>query len=140
MKNLLVILVLFLLGCKSNKFALESTSIFTFKEIFFTETPAAIQEGNSFATVTLEFQNFDGLKNIELIGIYFKEKYALLKAKNKVTYQASIILPKEKEEIKEKIPFEIQSNEIIISYKESGKQKYLLKIIQRKDSFDNVPR
>lgn len=140
MKNLLVILVVFLLGCKSNKFALETTSIFTFKEVFFTEIPAAIQEGNSFATVTLEFQNLDELKNIELIGIYFKEKYALLKAKNKLTYQASIILPKDKEQIQEKIPFEIQSNEIVISYKESGKQKYLLQKIQRKDSFDNVPR
>lgn len=140
MKNLLVILLVFLLCCKSNKFALETASIFTFKEIFFTEIPAAIREGNSFATVTLEFQNLEELKNIELIGIYFKEKYALLKAKNKVTYQASIILPKNKEQIQEKIPFEIQSNEIVISYKESGKQKYLLKKIQRKDSFDNVPR
>lgn len=140
MKNILVILVVFLMGCKSNKFALEATSIFAIKEAYYTVTPAAIQEGNSFATVTLAFENYEELKNIELLGIYFREKYALLKTKNKVTYQASIILPKDKEQIQEKIPFKIQSNEIVISFKESGKQKYLLHKIQSKDSFDDIPR
>lgn len=140
MKNVMFVLVVFLMGCKSNKFILEKNSIFSFKEAFYEVTPAAIQEGTSFATVTLAFLNQEELKEIEFIGIYFKEKYGLLKPKNMLTYQASIILPKDKEQLKEKIPFEIQSNEIVISYKQAGKQKYLLKKVNRKDSFDTIRR
>lgn len=140
MKNGMFILVVFLMGCKGNKFVLETNSKFTFKEAFYTVTPPAIQEGNSFSIVTLEFSSQEELKEIELKGIYFMEKYGLLKAKNRVTYQASIILPKDKEVLKEKIPFQIEANEIVISYIEAGKQKYLLKKLNRKDSFDNIPR
>ncbi|OIP46013.1 MAG: hypothetical protein COZ16_04420 [Flavobacteriaceae bacterium CG_4_10_14_3_um_filter_31_253] len=126
-------------GCNSNKFLLKNTSRFTF-EAFYKVTPAAIREGNSFALVTLEFANPDELRDIELLGIYFKEKYAVLKVKDSVNYQASIILPKDGERTDEKIPFEIQSNEIVISFKKSGKQQYELYKIKQKNYFETTPR
>ena len=115
---------------------------FQLKEAFFEETPSAIREGNSFAKITITSVNTDNIKSIEIKGVYFKNQFAKLVSKDSTTFIASIILLKEEVSSENKIPFDLKSDEIVVSYLEKRKEKFALFKIKRKDSLDSnkIPR
>lgn len=129
-------------GCHSGKYFLQKNSLIQLEDAFYEVTPPAIKEGNSFAKITLIISNTEDLKEIEFIGVYFKNQFATLVFKANNTFEASIILPKKDALNEEKIPFTIQSNEIIISYKEKKKEKFALFKIKMKNTLDSnlIPR
>ncbi|MDP5094138.1 MAG: hypothetical protein NWQ17_12575 [Polaribacter sp.] len=142
MKQTLILLIIVVSGCKSGKFFLQKTPRFQLKEAFFEETPSAIKEGNSFAEITIISANTDDIENTEIKGVYFKNQFAKLVSKDSITFIASIILPKEEALKESKIPFELKSDEIVVSYLEKSKEKFALFKIKRKESLDSnkIPR
>ena len=142
MKHTLILFIIVVSGCKSGKFFLQEAPRFQLKEAFFEETPSAIREGNSFAKITITSVNTDNIKSIEIKGVYFKNQFAKLVSKDSTTFIASIILPKEEVSNENKIPFDLKSDEIVVSYLEKRKEKFALFKIKRKDSLDSnkIPR
>ena len=142
MKHTLILFIIVVSGCKSGKFFLQEAPRFQLKEAFFEETPSAIKEGNSFAKITFILANTDNIESIEIKGVYFKNQLAKLVSKDSTTFIASIILPKEEVSNENKIPFDLKSDEIMVSYLEKRKEKFALFKIKRKDSLDSnkIPR
>ncbi|MDP4704477.1 MAG: hypothetical protein NWS05_05420 [Polaribacter sp.] len=142
MKHTLILFIIVVSGCKSGKFFLQEAPRFQLKEAFFEETPSAIKEGNSFAKITFILANTDNIESIEIKGVYFKNQFAKLVSKDSTTFIASIILPKEEVSNENKIPFDLKSDEIMVSYLEKRKEKFALFKIKRKDSLDSnkIPR
>ena len=142
MKHTLILFIIVVSGCKSGKFFLQEAPRFQLKEAFFEETPSAIREGNSFAKITFILANTYNIESIEIKGVYFKNQFAKLVSKDSTTFIASIILPKEEVSIENKIPFDLKSDEIVVSYLEKRKEKFALFKIKRKDSLDSnkIPR
>ena len=142
MKHTLILFIIVVSGCKSGKFFLQEAPRFQLKEAFFEETPSAIKEGNSFAKITFILANTDNIESIEIKGVYFKNQFAKLVSKDSTTFIASIILSKEEVSNENKIPFDLKSDEIMVSYLEKRKEKFALFKIKRKDSLDSnkIPR
>lgn len=142
MKHALILFIIVVSGCKSGKFYLQEAPRFQLKEALFEETPSAIKEGNSFAEITFILANTDNIESIEIKGVYFKNQFAKLVSKDSTTFIASIIFPKEEVSNENKIPFDLKSDEIVVSYLEKRKEKFALFKIKRKASLDSnkIPR
>jgi hypothetical protein len=142
MKYNTLLAIVFFIGCNSSKFYLQEKPMIQVNEAFYEVIPSAIKEGNSFAKITLIFNNSDVLNKIEIKGVYFKNQFAKLISKDKNTFVASIILPKEATLDENKIPFTLNPGEIVVSYKEKNKEKFALFKVKLKDSIDSntIPR
>jgi hypothetical protein len=145
-------LVVFL-GC-ANTYKLEKKSNLSFSESYYKFTPTGVKGGDSAYNIHVTIDKNSSLdkKNLKLLGVYFKEKYANFKRQGLDTYQAYI---KEKgnantlefdtnkalkvvEAKEEKTPFILQGNEAVIRYSLYEKQKYF-KIILTKKSLKTFP-
>jgi hypothetical protein len=127
-----------MIGCKSQKYQLESSPILTLKEGYYVVIPPAIVEGVTSVKASLKFDEFDK-GEIELIGFYFRNNYISMKAVSDPYAIEGGVLKKENSE-ETKIPFSIEPYEVVLSYKEKGKLKYAKFNIKKKAIFDNIPR
>ncbi|ARV06869.1 hypothetical protein BTO04_09320 [Polaribacter sp. SA4-10] len=128
-------------GCKSQEYQLVDKPILILKEGFYVEIPPAIVEGFSSVKATLKFQVFDKEK-IELLGFYFRNNYILMKEVLDPYAIEGSVQKKSKEDVDQKntIPFNLESYEVVLSYKYLGNLKYAKFKVKRKVSFDDVPR
>jgi hypothetical protein len=142
-----------LMGC-ANTYKLDKKSNLSFSESYYKFTPTGVKGGDSAYNIHVTIDKNSSLdkKNIKILGVYFKEKYAKFKGQGLDTYQAYV---KEKgnadklefdtnkalkvvEGKEEKIPFILHGNEAVIRYSVYEKQKYL-KIILTKKNLKTFP-
>ena len=149
-KFLSFLVIAVIMGC-ANAYKLEKKSNLNFTESYFKSWSSGVKDGGSGYSIFLFLdKNFD-LKNnkTEIKGIYFKEKYASIKAQGENKFQAfvkdgsivNVIVEKGKKEIvetkeDEKIPFELKENEAVISYLVNDKNKYVKIILNEKKTMD----
>ena len=149
-KFLSFLVIAVIMGC-ANTYKLEKKSNLNFTESYFKSWSSGVKDGGSgYSIFLLLDKNFD-LKNnkTEIKGIYFKEKYASIKAQGENKFQAfvkdgsivNVIVEKGKKEIvetkdDEKIPFELKENEAVISYLVNDKNKYVKIILNEKKTMD----
>lgn len=126
MKYISILCILLFASCASKKFTLEESSNLHLKDAFYEIIPPAIKEGNTFVKITLLLSKENNHKEVQLNGVYFKNQYAKLVAKNDSISMASIILPKQSDIKKDVIPFDIESGKIVVAYDENEKQKFAL--------------
>ena len=130
--------------CGNAQYNLERTppqSLNT-QEAYYQVAHPGIREGNTYVTVY-----FPATEDIALDSLYFrgqKAKFDLKdgqyvavlveESKEKLVLSEQGSTPKSTEETKEAIPFDLQPEECVISYEESGKIKYLkLDAIRKND-------
>ena len=142
-----------LMGC-ANTYKLEKKSNLSFSESYYKFTPTGVKGGNSAYNIHIKIDKNSSLdkKNLKILGVYFKEKYAKFKLQKLDTYQAYI---KDKgnadklefdtnkglksvEGKQKKIPFILQGNEAVVRYSVNQKQKYL-KIVLTKKNLKTFP-
>jgi hypothetical protein len=136
-----------LIGC-ANTYNLEENSILSFSESYYKFMPTGVKGGDSAYNIHVTIDKNSSLdkKNVKILGVYFKEKYAKFKRQGLDTYQAYI---KEKGNAdtlefdtnkalkvvkgkEEKTPFILQGNEAVIRYSVYEKQKYVKIILTKK--------
>jgi len=149
-RNILGMLFFLMLMSCSNKFYLEKKPILSFNESYYSKWTSGIQGGGSgFNVYVIIDKNIDvSKKDIEILGVYFKEKYCTLKYQKSNPYQCFI---KNKEnletnspdnkvvknnDIDEKIPFSLKGNQAVVSYKVKRKQKYTKITLIKKETMD----
>jgi hypothetical protein len=142
-----------LLGC-ANTYKLEKKSNLSFSESYYKYTPTGVKGGDSAYNIFVTADKNSSLdkKNIKILGVYFKEKYAKFKLQGLDAYQAYIKVKGNADKLEfdtnkalkvveikeEKIPFILQGNEAVIRYSVYGKQKYL-KIVLTKKNLKTFP-
>jgi hypothetical protein len=142
-----------LLGC-ANTYKLEKKSNLSFSESYYKFTPTGVKGGDSAYNIYVTVDENSSLdkKNVKILGVYFKEKYAKFKGQGLDTYQAYLKEKSTADQLEfntkkalkvvkgteEKTPFILQGNEAVIRYSEYGKQKYL-KIILTKKNLKTLP-
>lgn len=136
MKNTLILFFgLTILGCKSHKYNLEENSSLTLKEGFYTIIPSGVFEGKTSASVTIILDDFDK-EAIVLKGFYFRNRFIEIK-ENSNTINGSIFL---EDKIDTKTPFEIENSDVVISYLQNEKQKFVkFKLRKKENGINNVP-
>lgn len=132
-------LIALLMGCKSQDFALVKENELQLKKGFFKEIPPAIADEDTYIQVNLKFNVFD-TNAFELVAIYFRNQIIPSKvSKNNFSISGSI--NKELTLVENvEFPFELQSNEIVLSYKNKNKIKFAKYTIDRKILMDDIPR
>jgi hypothetical protein len=142
-----------LMGC-ANTYKLEKKSNLSFSQSYYKFTPTAVKGRDSAYNIYLTVDKnsrFDK-KNIQILGVYFKEKYANFKRQGLDTYQAYVKEQGNADQLEfetnkllkvvgskeEKIPFILYGNEAVIRYSVYKKQKYL-KIILTKKNLKTLP-
>jgi hypothetical protein len=139
--------LLVLIGC-ANTYKLEKKSTLSFSESYYKFVPSGIRGGNSAYNIYLTIDKSSSLdkKDVKILGVYFKEKYAKFKRQGLGTYQAYV---KEKstanklafdtnttskifENTEQKTPFNLKENEAVICYLMHEKRKYLKIILTKK--------
>ena len=143
-----------ILGCAS-KFNPESNTFINSTESYYTLWNSPIRDGGSVYSVYIVLdKNLDlNTKQIEIQGIYFKDKYCTLKYQNQHLYQGFIknksnnnTLEMEgdldsqplEEDVAEDIPFKLTGQEAVIVYKVKNVLKHV-KIELRKKQTLEVP-
>ena len=134
-KEFVFFLILISVGC-SNKINLEKNSRLVFEESYYQSWVAGVKGGGSGLNIYLTLENSSN-KNIQLEGIYFKDKYCKLKSLGDQKYQCSILMDENREtnflpppivldtsEI-DKTPFTIEGDDAVIVYIENKKRKYI---------------
>lgn len=136
MKNTLILFFgLTILGCKSHKYSLEENSSLTLKEGFYTIIPSGVFEGKTSASVTIILDDFDK-EAIVLKGFYFRNRFIEIK-ENSNTINGSIFL---EDKIDTKTPFELENSDVVISYLQNEKQKFVkFKLRKKENGINNVP-
>ncbi|MEN8880676.1 MAG: hypothetical protein ABF311_10925, partial [Polaribacter sp.] len=116
-------LVVFLMGCKSQDFSLVKENELQLNEGFFKEISPAIADEDTYIQVNLNFNQFDTAK-IKLLAIYFRNQIIPSKV-NEDTFSISGSINKESTLVKYiAFPFELKTNEVVLSYKKKNKTNY----------------
>ena len=153
-KFLLPFVLLLILGCASQFNPVSNTFINT-KESYYTVWNSPIRGGGSGYSIYIVLdKKLDlNISQIEIQGIYFKDKYSALKYQKPGLYQGFIknkatnntlemegVLRKKpvKEDVTEDIPFKLTGQEAVIVYKSKNALKYV-KIELRKKQTLEVP-
>ena len=138
-------LLLFSIGC-SNQFKLEKKSILTFEESYYQEWVAGVKGGGAGLNIFLKLKESVNNTKVQIEGLYFREKYCELKFQGAKKYQGfiktnqnnkpnisdnSVVV--EETEIK-KIPFTLEKDNAVITYKENGKQKFFKIVLNKKET------
>tara|TARA_B110000879_G_scaffold70942_1_gene99057 strand:- start:219 stop:683 length:465 start_codon:yes stop_codon:yes gene_type:complete len=138
-------LLLFSLGC-SNQFKLEKKAPLTFKESYYQEWVSGVKGGGSGVDVFLLLEESNINKNVQMKGLYFKQKYCKLELQGNNKYQGFIKTNENqtsnisdnfvavKESEVEKILFFLKGDNAVISYIENNKQKYFKITLDKKQS------
>ena len=132
--SFILFLLLTSIGC-SNQLNLEKHTDLVFKESYYQSWVSGVKGGGSGLIIFLTLGDSSS-KNIQLEGIYFKDKYCKLTSKSDLKYQCTILKNENREtnsfikpienstkEI-EKIPFMIQGDEAVVEYLENKKRRY----------------
>ncbi len=128
-----------LIACKPQEYQLEVKPKLILKEGFYIEIPPAISEGKSYVKVILKFEEFDK-ETLKIKGFYFRNNFISMKeVKDPFSIEGSIIRS-QSENISKNIPFELEPFEVVLSYENNKKLKYIKYSVKRKISFDDVPR
>lgn len=133
-KEFVFFLILISVGC-SNKINLEKNSRLVFEESYYQSWVAGVKGGGSRLNIYLTLENSSN-KNIQLEGIYFKDKYCKLKSLGDQKYQCSILMNENREtnfsppivlgtSKIEKSPFTIEGDDAVVVYIENKKRKYI---------------
>lgn len=132
-------LLVLMFGCKSQDYTLVKEYDLQLKEGIYKEIPPAIADEDAYIQVNLNFNKFD-TNTYELMAIYFKNQIVPSK-KNTEKFSISGSINKELTlKANEDFPFELQPNEVVLSYKKNNKIKYAKYTIDRKISMDDIPR
>ena len=142
-----------ILGCAS-KYNPESNTFINTTESYYTLWNSPIRDGGSGYSVyiVLDEKQDVNTKQLELQGIYFKDKYCPLKyqkpglyqgfiknkSTNTITLQMEGTLSKqpEKEAVTEDIPFKLIGQEAVIVYKSKDVMKYLKIELRKKETLE----
>ena len=153
MVDLRTVFFIMILGCASTYNPVSNTFINT-TESYYTVWNSPIRDGGSGCSiyVFLDKKQDINFKQIEIQGIYFKEKYSALKyqkpglyqgfIKNKATNTTTLqmegaLRPQpEKEAVTEDIPFKLIGQEAVIVYKSKDVLKYVKIELHKKENFD----
>lgn len=142
-----------MVGC-ANKYQIEQQSALVFSESYYQRWTAGVKGGGSGINIYLTLKpevNLDA-ESIQVEGIYFKDFYTKLQFYPPTKFQGAIKTkgnskdafellqggsvnkdPKEDTEKKIEIPFQLENNEAVISYKKKGVQKYVKITLVKKD-------
>ena len=154
----LFLTIFMIVGC-GNKYQIEKQSVLDFSESYYQRWTAGVKGGGSGINIFLTLKpevNLDD-KNIQVEGIYFKEFYTELQFYPPTKFQGAIKTKgnskdafellqggsannesNKDDEKKVEIPFQLENNEAVISYKEKGVQRYF-KITLAKKTMMNQP-
>ena len=141
-----------IMGCAS-KFNLETNTIISTKKSYYTEWHSPIKQGGTGYSiyVVLDPKLDLNTKQIEIQGIYFKEKYSALKYQKPGLYQGFIknktnhnLLETDgglrtqtvKTEETKDIPFKLVGQEAVIVYKAKNALKYVKIELHKKESLE----
>lgn len=127
-----------MMSCKTQKYQLEENSVLSLQEGFYNVIPSPIKHGKSSVKATINLNNFDK-ENITLIGFYFRNEFIKFKeVRNPYGIEGSVKLDDTKKDAQ--IPFDIKNNEVVLSYKQNNKNKFVKFVLNKKKDFlDNVP-
>ena len=144
------IFFIMIMGCAS-KYNLEPNTIINTKESYYTEWNSPVREGDSGYSIYIVIDEKLDLstKQIEIQGIYFKDKYSTLKDQKSSLYQGFIknkastntfemdegmSPPSDKEAVNEDIPFKLTGQEAVIVYKVKNTLKYIKIELRKKET------
>ena len=131
-------------GCNGikNQYKIEKKAPIDLKEAHFERWVSGIKGGGSGINVFLQLDTAKSSNEIELKGIYFRKKYAVLENQGDHAFRAyikggpnwkkieTITMGPEKQkkeevtETKEEFPFQLNENEAVISFLHRGQLKY----------------
>tara|TARA_B100000787_G_scaffold152225_1_gene125719 strand:+ start:8587 stop:9048 length:462 start_codon:yes stop_codon:yes gene_type:complete len=139
------ILILFLLSLSCSKqFNLEKISPFVFEESYYQSWIAGVRGGGSGINIYLTLE-VSVNKNIQIEGIYFKEKYCRLLFQGDNKYLGNIITNQNKETnpLKNSIvevekgnkppPFNLEGNDAVFVYLENKIKRYVKLTLNKKE-------
>jgi len=128
-----------LMGCKSQDFTLVKEDKLQLKEGVFKEILPAIANEDTYIQVNLNFNKFDTAE-FKLVAIYFRNQIIPSRV-NESNFSISGSINKESILVKNiAFPFELKTNEVVLSYKKKNKTNYAKYTIVRKISMDDIPR
>mgnify|MGYP000099790712 CR=1 FL=1 len=156
-----VIILLFIatfIGCSGtkNQYKIEKNATVSFQEAYYQNWTSGVKGGGSGMNIFLVQKTTD--TDVEIRGVYFHEKYAALKSHGNYKYQGfikgdannevaeEVMVGEEKkkeaiETIEETFPFDLKSNEAVISFFHEGKLKYnKITLVKKEVSSDQIPR
>lgn len=148
-KGLVLFISLVLLSC-ANKFSLENKVPFKIDDIYYEKWTAGIKGGGSGLYIYLTIESDATIEDntIQLIGVYFREGYCVLKKNSNTFYQGFIKTNENSERVELditnknttidkpdniEIPFDLKKDEAVISYYVGSKRKYYKVIIKQKN-------
>jgi len=146
------IFFIMIMGCAS-KYDLESNSFINTTESYYSVWNSPIRDGGSgYSIYVVLDEKLDlNASQIEIQGIYFKDKFSTLKYQKPGLYQGFIknkigskslemegVLKNNtvKEKEIEKIPFKLTDQEAVVVYKENAIQKYTKINLRKKETFE----
>lgn len=151
MKSLIFVFIFTIFSaCKSlgNQYVIEKSPHLNLEETYYQKYTSGVKGGGSGYSI---FIFADATKNIVIEGVFFRKRYSKLKFHGAKKYQAFIknnqnLEPNvnesetRKKEItaEEKIPFDLNRDEAVISYFENNTKKFMKVILTKKDS-NEVP-
>lgn len=125
-----------LFGCKSQQFKLENNSDLSLQNGTYVIIPAAIEESASSVEISILLNEFN--KDISLNGFYFRDTF-IDKKPNKNQFQLEGIVSLNSNSTN-KIPFLIEDDEVVVSYNQNKKKKFVkFKLKKKINSLNNIP-
>jgi hypothetical protein len=146
--SLSLFLIVISLGC-SNQFNFKKNSNLVFEESYYESWVAGVKGGGSGLNIHLTLEK-KLKKNLQIEGIYFKQKYCKLNLQKENKYSGYIltsqnrypnsIAPSQASKEKEttNIPFTLEGNDAVLVYLENKKTRYL-KLTLRKKEMEFLP-
>lgn len=125
-------------SCKSQKYHLEEDSALSLQEGYYKVIPSPIYDGKSSVAAIIKLNAFNK-EDITLLGFYFRNQFVEYKeVRNPYGIEGSVLLDDTKKDTK--ILFDIKNNEVVVSYEQKNKNKFVKFILNKKKDFlDNVP-
>lgn len=152
---LLVVTFVSCSGTKS-KYQIEKEALVSFSEATYQKWDSPVKGGGAGMNITLMQESTE--EDVKIQGIYFLEKYAVLKSQGNGKFQGYIETKANTQEedsykgsenqnskvetVEEQFPFQLEANEAVISFLHKGKLKYNKIKLQKKEQSiqDDVPR
>ena len=146
--GLLLFFMLLSLGC-SNQYKFKKNPNLVFEESYYESWVAGVKGGGSGLNIHLTLEK-KLKKNLEIEGIYFKQKYCKLNVQKENKYSGYILTSHNRDSNSEEaikvtdekeitnIPFTLEGNEAVLVYLENKKRSYL-KLTLREKEMESLP-
>lgn len=144
----LLFLMLLSLGC-SNQYKFKKNPNLVFEESYYESWVSGVKGGGSGLNIHLTLEK--KLKeNIQIEGIYFKQKYCKLNIQKEKKYSGYILTSQNRDSNSEEapkvtdekettnVPFTLEGNEAVVVYIENKKRSYL-KLTLREKHMETLP-